>query len=296
MSSSYTDRVILICSILGGVSGLFAISALGIYFWQKRRENRRTARAWTGDRDLERQRKAPQTNAQESIGTSSTIKPVLSEFVEGRSTVEVQDRPPVIPLPTGWPRVGLPSSSSGARRAEKRREALGSDARASRLMDDTPFAFTDDTDGGSGEAISLSTAHAEAGSVVPSATPSRSTSRRGRGRIPGAWRSPATHVEGRQGRHSRAASIWSWSHRATASVASTDVGEPLPAYSFRRSGSTTRSRDSRMPRQQSRVSLRGQTGDVAGAHNFPRDLAKKIALIYKKPSRDVDPPEYTQTT
>jgi hypothetical protein len=42
----------------------------------------------------------------------------------------------------------------------------------------------------------------------------------------------------------------------------------------------------------SRVSARGQEGDFAGAHNFPKELAKKIALLYKKPAREQEPPAY----
>ncbi|KAH8114991.1 hypothetical protein DFH11DRAFT_138731 [Phellopilus nigrolimitatus] len=150
---------------------------------------------------------------------------------------------------------------------------------------------------------SLSTVGAEAGSAGPSTAPSRSASMSQPSiasvyeKIASAAALPHPDIPStNETERYRCASLrWSWSDRATYS--STYDAEMLPAYSARRSRSTTRSWSRRSSAVHANISA---GGDVSVGHaasvnlsppEYPLELARKIVQAYSRTPSSPDPPD-----
>lgn len=297
-----------------------AFGMLFVWLWRMRRRRRtREARAWTAEGVA-----TPAGSDRRLVGRSMSQASVVDESATPQTPVSassIPDTPPQIPLTPGWPR--RPISEKGENgwqiASEKRREGrrTRSDARASRLMDDTPFENIVVEEGGESSRETgrvngrqtPSLLEAENGSVGHSTVPSRAASQRTRSSIrkvvrisalmPTSWRrtnrtrttatTPSEMMIGSTtgtgdqsmvtNRHrSVVSSLWSWSHRATRSEYDAG-GEPLPAYTLRRSQSTTRS-GARSGRS-SMMRLSALAPDV-NPPDYPVELGRKVAQTYPR--------------
>ena len=301
--SSTSSIAIIAGSAAGGGVALLIIIILLILVWKRRRKSRmREPRAWSGERMDSSTVLTVPTVGRGQLSQASGMNSVPGDAEAQGFASSVPDMPPQIPITPGWPR--RPISEKGGNgwpsASEKRREERG--ARQSRLLDDTQFEdiLAEEEGEGSGATgrQTPSILEAENGSVVHSTAPSRATSQRTPSSIrkvirlsaltPTSWRrsnrtrattptNTGTNERSSTDRHrSGVSSLWSWSHRATRSEYD---GESLPAYTVRRSQSTTRSG------QRSRRSSTSRFGAMAPEANppgYPVELARKVAQAYPR--------------
>jgi len=284
-------NILAIVATISAVSLVIIVGGLVFYWRQRRRERFSEARPWMGGRE-------EGTGATHVSGLSLDDSANTDGSTVGLvpiSPSRIPDAPPTLPLPPGWPRRGHVGEKHSWR-SEKRRRVVAEDLRRSRLMDDTPFenveVDVDDT-----HTLAPSEAFADAGSIAQGLLPSRATSRRTAATTstlvaahaaPTSWRLAgkvrADNEARRNARRSGTSSLWSdaWSHRATQSEP-----ESLPAYTVRRSQSTSRSI--------ARAGTNDTTGNNGGGEvhlpNYPYDLGRRVAQMYSRSrSRSPLPP------
>lgn len=319
-TKSNTPRSAIIAGSAAAGVVFVALVVLIVWLWRRRRRRQvREVRAWTVERV-----EASAEVGRRGSGRGTTVSQVslVGESPCSEPTSSIPDTPPQIPLTPGWPRRpisekgenGWPSASE--KRRDGRRARPG--ARASRLMDDTPFEniIAEERGEASGENGRMSgrqtpsILEAENGSVGHSTTPSRAASHRTPSSIrkvlrlsaltPSSWR--RTHrtratsttdsatigtAVGTEDRHrSGVSSLWSWSHRATRSEYDAG-GEPLPAYTLRRSQSTTRSGG--RSRRSSAMRLGALTPDI-NPPEYPVELGRRVAQAYPRSPGFPPPP------
>jgi len=274
---------VVVGASVSAVSVVVIFLGLWVICWQVRveklrRHERREKRSGNRAGGHDENDRSPAVNGDNSGA-------ILSENSDMRT--RIADEPPTLPLPPHWPY--QPAGEKSGWRNQYRHGSVGNGPRSTGLMDDTPYDVADADD-----ARTVSTAVAEAGSAGPSVPSSRRTSRRV---VPVPTLkyllTPGSGSEGDQIRNSRRtssyrsgmSSLWSWSHRATQSDS-----ETLPAYTIRRSQSTSRSR------RTSRMSSSRVAGSEANATlNYPIDLGRQIARLYSpRPPTSPLPPGYVQ--
>ena len=269
VKGSPTRNKIAVGTSVGGVALLILIAA-GVFLWLRRKKyGHAYIEEWHPHDDDPEGGGEGQTNARGATqsGTETQQTSAANSVMASQMHVRIPDVPPTVQLPAGWP-----YRSQGGEKARMAREkppSIFPELRLTRLLDSTPF---EDLENG-GELISP--ALADAGSTNLATPISRREVRR----------EPSVRS---------LTSLWSWSHRATRSVADSEM-ETLPAYTFRRSGSTTRSRTRSL-----RSSVhRGQGGaEDRNPPDYPFELARKIAQFYQRPPKRVEeplpPPDYGQ--